>query len=171
MGLESLPTEVTIIILDIPEQPVLVESDGALKVENINSAHTYHWMRNNEIVNDKELESFIPNTNGNYYLKVSNADGCSAQSETILYKLEDHFVLDVYPNPSNGSFYVRSKFFPFKSMDISIKNMSDKLYYTDSIYDPNRSEQIAITLGNAPNGVYIMNLNNQYFKKIIITNR
>ena len=171
LGLESQPIEISVSILNLPEQPIVIDDEGILTIKNIDLINTYHWMTGNENVYVKNAEEFIPAINGNYYVRVTNSDGCSVESDTIQYKLEDYFIVNVYPNPSNGSFYVRTKFFPFETMDISIKNMSDKLYYLDSIRDPNKTEQIAITLGNAPNGVYIMNLNNQYFKKIIITNR
>jgi thiol-disulfide isomerase/thioredoxin len=117
------PTELAVELIEIqassdsnPTGSVSVNTSGGVE------PYTFAWYLDNELVSTEEdLENVGP---GSYELTVIDANGCENNSGPHVVELgvsvDEHiydFSMDVYPNPSNGLFY----------LEISDLKSSDKM--------------------------------------------
>ncbi len=112
--------------------------------------------------------------NGTYMLTVTDANGCT-QEETILLETTstdnwaalNRFAL--YPNPSNGLFYLELQFNTFTVVDISIHNALGQVVYT--MKTEGQELMLPINLSQQLEGVYFVNLkteNGQATRRVIL---
>lgn len=95
-------------LLPVP-QPEIEFTGGVLTT---GQAASYQWYFNGMLINGAVNQFYVPDLQGDYTVVVTNADGCSGESEPFTY-ITDHVGLlnrdanmSVYPNPGNGFFRV-----------------------------------------------------------------
>ena len=96
----------------------ITQSENTISTD-YTDATSYQWIdcnNNNEPIVGATSQSYTPVSNGSYAVKVVVPNGCTHTSDcfnaTVLGVDEfDTFsqVLNIYPNPSNGSFFIQSK--------------------------------------------------------------
>ncbi|MFT3981118.1 MAG: zinc-dependent metalloprotease family protein [Ferruginibacter sp.] len=73
-------------------------------------SYTYAWYQNGSLVTSQTGSSIAPVTVdwfGDYYVQVTDANGCSKISNTVKIADSVSSMLFIYPNPSSGIFQVR----------------------------------------------------------------
>tara|TARA_B100001093_G_scaffold305440_2_gene291519 strand:- start:78823 stop:86139 length:7317 start_codon:yes stop_codon:yes gene_type:complete len=122
----------------------------------------YEWNTN------ESTQSILPQSNGQYWLIVTDDQGCI--SDTAFYNLTslnnnfaDKNLLTIYPNPTNGYIFVESE-----------KNISEVLIYNNLgelvLNDNNLNKYKSLDLSNFTKGIYYikLNINNEIVKRKII---
>ena len=122
----------------------------------------YEWNTN------ENTQSILPQTNGQYWLIVTDDQGCI--SDTAFYNLTslynnyiDKNLFTIYPNPTNGYIFIESK-----------KNISEVFIYNNLgelvLNDNNLNKYKSLDLSNFTKGVYYikLNINNEIVKRKII---
>lgn len=91
--------------------PEIVEAGGELSVTG--SYSTYQWYLNGDPIPGATDPNYQPIASGHYTIVVTDADGCSGDSEIYVFTLpvvdgifdqDENLPFVVYPNPSNGLF-------------------------------------------------------------------
>jgi hypothetical protein len=106
-----------LIVYPLPSVVINARSQGLTPAINTNifaipvpaGAYTYRWYLNDLLLNGPggpDLPVYIDGI-GNYKVAVTNANGCTALSNTISIVDSLSSELFIYPNPSNGRFQVR----------------------------------------------------------------
>jgi hypothetical protein len=108
------------------------------------SVSTYTWYYNNNVINGQSgsLITVGENQIGNYYVAVTDADGCSNTSAVVNVRDTILNYTFIYPNPNKGQFQVRFEGIPYNGQARSI-TMYDtkgarvyrKAYHVSSAYE------------------------------------
>lgn len=99
----------TVSLYPLPSIPVISQNIGVL---TSTPAATYQWYYNSGAIPGATSQSYTPTQNGNYYVVITDANGCSAFSSTFsmndvgISEVYANGSLYVYPNPNNGKFTV-----------------------------------------------------------------
>ena len=109
--------------------------------------------------------------NGDYYVSVSDTNGCFADSYVeINYSLlsleDDNLNVKIYPNPTNGNITIESK--ENINSIILFNTYGNQLYSVDN--NLNTTNKINVDLSKFAKGVYFvkLNINNRIINERII---
>ncbi len=101
---------------------------GGTLSTDFSDATSYQWLdcnNNNEPILGANAQSYTFGTNGNYAVKIVTTTGCTHVSNcynTSTVGVNDYDItsdfLNVYPNPSNGNFFIQSGKDKIKSIEI-----------------------------------------------------
>lgn len=96
---------IQITLLNAPDKPDLNRLGDSLFI-NLTGNFTYNWYRNNSLLSNT-IEYLILRDTGHYFLKVTNTNGCSNNSDTIhvaTLGIDNPLFakIKLYPNPANG---------------------------------------------------------------------
>lgn len=85
------------------------EMNGTISANN--SFESFQWYFNNEILNNETSASISPNENGDYYLEVTNENGCIGSSNVVNFintsiETTNLSGLNIYPNPTTGELII-----------------------------------------------------------------
>lgn len=167
-GCDSIITYV--VFVQELEVPVTISENSIIVLP---SASSYQWINcdNGEEIVGANSQSYAPIESGNYSVKVILEDSCVGTSECIAFIVtgieDDHISGDVsiYPNPSEGIFYIKNESqYPISSMIINTLS-GNQVQVLDL------SGKKALDLSFLEKGVYLIKfeLNNTALtKKIII---
>jgi uncharacterized delta-60 repeat protein len=97
---------ISIFLYPAPSVPVITQN---LSVLTSTAASTYQWYFNSNPIGGATMQNYTPTQNGNYFVVVTDSNGCSAFSST--YIMNDVGIAEtmeggmkIFPNPNNGSF-------------------------------------------------------------------
>ncbi len=101
---------VSVTIFPSPSVPVISRNVAVL---TSTAASSYQWYFNSAIITGETNQTYTPTQNGNYYVVITDTNGCSSFSST--YSMIDVNVrellqangVNLYPNPNNGNFTVQ----------------------------------------------------------------
>jgi hypothetical protein len=133
--------------------------------------NTYQWYDDagNAIVG-ATTNIFVPTIQGEYYVQVTDSNGCSINSYSILFLVdfvsEDTFSVNIYPNPTSGKLIIDSSE-DFNS--ILVFNLLGETVYTFNNTRINNT-LTTIDLSYLQKGIYFIQIevNQQYIKQRII---
>jgi hypothetical protein len=117
-----------------------------------------------------------------YLVKVTDANECSTSSSakvtfyncTGIDEMAGSRYIEVYPNPNNGQFAVRSKSIPRGTYDLTIFDVRGKPVYIEKALNIESNFMHALNLNPLNNGVYMLqirNSNNAVFSKRFVINK
>lgn len=169
----SLPIAVT--QQPLPPAPTIISSSSAiaaggsiqLKTTAI-SDQSVQWLLNNTAITGATQTTFTAIQEGNYSVKVTNSNGCSATSQAVIISLvtglEDEpiidkdFIVSALPNPSPDKIevQVRTKGGKFVTVTLSLYDLTGRNVYRKNI-KVNGLYTEQIDLSNQPSGSYILN--------------
>jgi len=132
---------------------------------------SYQWYDNNDTLISGDTNSiFTPAGAGAYYVSVSDANGCTANSYIIEYNissLEDYsLITKIFPNPTNGNITINSEY-AIKSISV-YNSIGNQLLSVNN--NENSTTETKLDLSTFAKGVYSIkiNLNNQIINQRII---
>jgi hypothetical protein len=132
---------------------------------------TYQWYDDaGNAIAGATTNIFVPTIQGEYYVQVTDSNGCSINSYSILFLVdfvsEDTFSVNVYPNPTSGKLIIDSSE-DFNS--ILVFNLLGKTVYTFNNTRINNT-LTTIDLSYLQKGIYFIQIevNQQYIKQRII---
>ncbi|MFC2132087.1 T9SS type A sorting domain-containing protein, partial [Bacteroidota bacterium] len=128
-------------------------------------ADKYQWFQDGELINGATERNFEPIENGWYKCEITSEFGCINISDDYRIDLVDVEELifsekiRIYPNPSDGEFYV----IPDKNMigfyDVNIVNSLGEIIFTKSI-EIQMDTPFQVNLSNSSTGLYYINIKN-----------
>jgi len=168
-GSPATSNSINVTVYPTPSTPAIIQSNDSLIS---NSSNGNQWYLNGAIINGANTYSYIPISSGDYYVIITDNNGCISDTSNIITIIitgipeinNSDFVL--YPNPNNGQFI--------------IKHLgSQKKYYVQIINElgePLLQEQINNPLGSfdisyLAKGVYFIKIISEketYLEKLII---
>lgn len=140
-----------------PAVPVISQNVSVL---TSTAASSYQWYYNGNPINGATNQSYTPSQNGQYYVVITDANGCTAFSST--FTMADVSVnemagaeLYLYPNPNDGSFTLVFDQQGRNGM-ISVLDLAGKIVYSENV-DAGNSNRIDLELNLAP-GIYFVQM-------------
>lgn len=122
------------------------------------SSGTYQWYRNNTAISGATASAYTPAQNGTYYVIITDANGCTAQSPsynvnlTGIKNIAAKDGVTIYPNPGKGVFTLQLSN-AFRNAYVQVYDVTGKEVY----HAPVTKQETQISL-NVPQGVYILKL-------------
>ena len=166
---KNISDTVSVTIYDLPEKPLL-KWNG--KILSCPKAASYQWYLSNTVI-PNALDSFlIPESDGSYYVKITNNNGCSINSDTLTFALgvnessKSDNSFTVSPNPFDNILKIKAETDLSSDIQVEISNLQGELLY-NSIFN---TQSIEIDTKNFVRGTYFLNLRyggNTYYYKII----
>ncbi|MDD1444296.1 T9SS type A sorting domain-containing protein, partial [Dolichospermum sp. ST_sed3] len=144
-------------VYDKPQKPVLSQCEDML-YSSISIGN--QWYNTNGPLIGEDEQIFFPDTQGFYYVIVTNHFGCYSQNSDTLYYLTTSKIdnssnkplpVTIYPNPSNNLFYLKLDQTE-KIIEISVLNNQGQLLLN------NKEQKNIIDLSMYPSGIYICKL-------------
>jgi membrane carboxypeptidase/penicillin-binding protein PbpC len=130
---------------------------------------SFEWLLGNTLISGANQQSYIPQQIGSYRVRVTDINGCRAISLPInvssVTAVEDNIYegqIGVYPNPSEGIFYVEIG--TEKATKIEVCNAIGK-YFTQFITTISANKYM-IDLKNQANGLFFIQITTQKGKII-----
>lgn len=111
-GCTDTADAVAITIHDLPIASITIVGDTLKATTGFAS---YQWNYEGTIIAGAVLPYYLPAINGNYSVTVTDTNGCSASSESILFENTTGIVdrellnsIQIYPNPSSDKVYIKA---------------------------------------------------------------
>jgi hypothetical protein len=165
----------------LPAQPIITQN-GNILTSNYTTGNQWHF--NDNILTGDTLQNLTITQVGNYRVTVTDANGCTSSSATLIIistdlrsdfsSVEELDALSVYPNPNNGSFTLKFNL-PNIPLKITILNLlGEQIYFANTT---NNTGEFTINLpidntGVVSQGIYfvqVMAESKMYNLKIICT--
>lgn len=138
----------------------------------------YEWVKDGEAIPNSNGDSFTSNLTGAYQARVTLQDGTTALSNTIEYEGDEITSIDdnlltqvdqivVDANPSNGVFNLA---FPNEfvgDFELSIVGADGQRKVVATIEGYSEGEQVPVDLSSQPDGLYVLNVANQFSRSSI----
>jgi zinc-dependent metalloproteinase lipoprotein len=139
------------------------------------TATSYQWYLNGTPIAGATSQTYTIKEKGSYTVIIKDANGCSAVSDAFLATgistLENEVTMDIFPNPSTGSFTVNLTVIQKDNYQVAVKNVLGQVIYTESLTNFKGSYTKQLDLSVYGKGVYTLTLikaSGQQVKKIIV---
>jgi gliding motility-associated-like protein len=84
-----------------PEGPILICNAVPALLQATTGAAAYQWYDDNGIISGSNTSTYLAAQTGNYYVNITNTNGCSANSNTVIVSFNTGITVSIYnPNPS-----------------------------------------------------------------------
>lgn len=159
-GNDNISSNIMLTVLPLPEIPVISVVGQCL--ESSSSEGNQWYNEASGIVPGAIDPEFCPTVTGNYYVVVTNGAGCSSESDLIYFvytginELDLASEISVYPNPSNGTFYLNTSS-GIHDLEVKVTNMMNQSVWESSFMQAG-SSQLILNLGKLSKGVYFLQL-------------
>lgn len=135
------------------------------------------WYLNGNLIAGATQQNYTAQQNGNYHVVVTNANNCSAQSNTLAFTtvgiadLERVGVTSVYPNPTNGLLNIQ---FSDNQQDVQLEiyDVSGRVHIQKRVMTISQNSVETLNLDNLTTGVYTLRIltnENQATFRIVVT--
>jgi uncharacterized delta-60 repeat protein len=164
---------VRVIIFGNPAVPVISKSHDTL---TSTPAFSYQWYLGAAPLSGETNQTLVYVTNGNYYVEVMNAQGCSTVS--TLYNINDVGISEeannggiiTYPNPFNDDLTLVLENIKTGNIKISIVNVAGQLVFSEEFNTHNTSYIKQINMKEQSKGIYYLQVitNDRVINKKIV---
>jgi hypothetical protein len=172
-GNPATSNTVTMTVNPLPPTPVITQISDTLK-SNYTNGNQWYYNDISNLLSGAVNQFYIPYVSGNYFVIVTDSDGCASDSSNIINVVLTGIVgfggtyFDIFPNPSNGLFNVTfdSKY-----------NADATLTLIDAIGQPLIKENLInhtvlkLDISYLPQGMYFMRFETNkavYLKKVLV---
>jgi zinc-dependent metalloproteinase lipoprotein len=156
-----------------PAKPKISTSNGVDL--SAPTATSYQWYLNGAIIPGATSQTYTIKEKGSYTLIIKDVNGCSAVSDafiaTGISTLENEVSMDIFPNPSTGSFTFNLTVIQKDNYQVAVKNVLGQVICTESLNNFKGTYTKQFDLSAYGKGVYsltLMNASGQQVKKIIV---
>jgi hypothetical protein len=176
-GCTTDTTAAVIITLDkYPAKPTVTVVAGTDSLICPETATTYEWRLNGNIITGANAKTYVATQDGNYTVEIGNATGCKTLSDPFVHNqtgLQDafaHVIVSVYPNPTpDGNITVSWNGLQAEKVKVTIMDMLGRIVLTKEIEVAGTFETM-IDLSAQQQGVYFITIHaegNSITKKIL----
>ncbi|MDR2206938.1 MAG: M12 family metallo-peptidase [Flavobacteriaceae bacterium] len=156
---QATSNEVMIVVNPLPE-PQIVANGNLLSTTQTYAA--YQWIKDGADIPGAVADTYIATVNGNYSVRVTNADGCEGVSDVINHTYlnvsdVEKGDFEIYPNPVKDILYIQGSGFK-NSRFAEIYDASGKLVKTFS--------GNSVNVSGLPKGTYVLKTDGQTVKFI-----
>ena len=149
-------------IISEPNPVIVTISVNGIYLEATTGFVSYQWLdENGSFILGANSQNYLPSNAGEYYVEVTDQNGCIGVSNTINYIIEsltsESSILSIYPNPTSNWITLETQ--ENIKNDINIINVIGETVYTIS-KDKFSDNYEMINLSNLPKGSYIIQLIN-----------
>lgn len=167
---------VTIYVLGNPGLPSISEVLDSLMCSP--SYFAYQWYYNGLPIFGATTQNYNFTLNGNYYVEVYNAFGCSTVSAVItindvgVAENSNASLLSIYPNPTSTNFTLEFDLAKASSMKINVMNISGQIIYSEDANASAGTFKKIISFNENANGIYYLQVitNDDVVTKKIVKN-
>lgn len=165
---------VTIYVIGNPGLPTVTQGIDSLMCSP--SYFAYQWYFNGSPVVGATTQNFQFTGNGNYYVEVFNALGCSTVSAVFninnygIEENENALLLSVYPNPAITDFTLEFQLEKSEQMKMNVMNVTGQLIYSEVMDGTPGINTKKISIAENANGIYylqVITTDNVVTKKIV----
>lgn len=153
---------VKITVLQLPPLPVVTQYMDTL---NCNPNYfAYQWYLNNISIPDATKSSYICLSNGDYYVSVSDSNGCSVNSPVIKMldvgiQENNHSVfVKIFPNPARDEITLELNLPETQTIQMNMINVSGQKIYSTDLRQLSGVFRKSISLKDKPNGIYYLQI-------------
>jgi len=138
------------------------------------SASTYQWYCDGQLISGAVNQVYIVTQNGDYSVNTNGGDCPSAEITVFvsgIIKLNNDCFFTVYPNPSDGTFFVSFDIPEKNTYTLKVVNIAGALIYMEILKDFDGKYSKKMNLGYFGKGVYMLILtgpDSKIVKKIVI---
>ncbi len=152
-----------VIINPLPTTPLITQISGTL---NSNATTGNQWYNSSGIIVGATAASYTPTQGGNYYVIVTDANGCNSASSNVIVitSIDENSILSfsIYPNPNNGDFTVELKNFNNAETLVELVSILGQNVYSEKT----TNKTIHINSMNFESGIYFLKISTDRFTKI-----
>lgn len=151
-----------------PAKPVITKDTTSL---TSSEAAFYQWYKNNVIIPFASARTFNVTETGSYKVEITDINGCSNISDTvilILTGLQNSKVLSdasVYPNPTSGTFTLQYTLTENAKVDISLINVLGQEVQKIKFNEMQNNGLYKVELNETTQGIYLIRLSTEYGTK------
>lgn len=153
----------SVLINPLPSTPVITLSGATL---TSSAASGNQWYNGSGIILDETGSSYSPTQNGNYFVIVTDGNGCSSDSSNLILITgvdESSAVsFSIYPNPNNGDFIVELKNFNNEETLVELVSVLGQSVYSEKT----TNKKIHINSMNFSTGIYFLKVSSERYTKI-----
>lgn len=158
------------IAITVNSQPIPSISKGGNVLTAGTGFASYAWYQNNIAITGATTNVYTITGNGNYYVKVTNAAGCTGTSDTahvtdynptaINNVVNGNVAFSIYPNPARNGFTVALESKMGNSdATISITDITGRTLQTQSLKLAAGKQLVSMATDNLKDGIYFVNVN------------
>ena len=158
----------------LPSAPAITQNGNTLiSSSDVNN----QWYFNGSLMPGKTDDTLIALQNGNYYVVVTDVNGCTAVSATaaVTTTATSHDLLvdgnlSVFPNPTDGVFEITLDHLNGDSFTIEISNYLGQKIYSENVKNISGTYHKKFNLNKFQSGVYFVNMKTEagmLVKKIV----
>lgn len=146
---------------------ITLDNDGVLYSSN-DTAQSYQWYLDGQPIADATNPYYCPTENGNYQVEIVDDNGCSVISGINEHTYDDNSLcatgideyglsMDVYPNPSDGTFMLTYSLDANRDIELSVVDLMGR-QVTDAMQLNGLSGNQALDLSSEADGIYILRI-------------
>jgi hypothetical protein len=135
---------------------------------------TYQWYNGSGLISGATAQSYTAPASGSYYCIVTDANGCSAPSNTLAITVGVNNVskvssVNLYPNPNTGSFTIEGAFASNDGKaNIAIVDVAGRIVQTQEVFVNNNKLSVRIDMTSSlAAGVYTIKVSSDAANTII----
>jgi hypothetical protein len=161
-------TSVSANITAFPAPNASFTKSGAVLTATV-SGLTYEWYLNGNLISGASSSTYTVTTTGNYTLKVTDSNGCSATSAAQLVSvgIEDisgEIKFTASPNPVSSTLVVNFTLSKSSNAHLTIADLTGKTVSEIELGTISGKQSINVPMENFANGIYLVKLNTEMGK-------
>jgi len=142
-------------------KPLITQSNDTLVVSQEN---TYQWFLNDTAITGAVQQTLLPKASGNYYILVTDVNGCSGLSDTVsvhltgINEVTAAGNISIYPNPTDGMLNIEIGQAP-NIATIKLYDINGRLIFENRLTNTSTGP-LSLDVRMLDNGVYLLSIVN-----------
>lgn len=140
-------------------------------------AVSYQWIYNGVDIDGETGQSYAPDINGDYEVRITDAHGCQNTSSpytvtfmaTGINGVTSSESISIYPNPTRGNLHVNLSSVKDETVTVNLFNVAGRSFYQQQLAVTNG--QFMLNVGALDKGVYVLEISHQketLYKRVVV---